>query len=277
MKISTLGEKKNNELTAPIEAKYALPDLDVPKQQVVTPQQPVVQKVEVPTATPAPTPQPTQVQVAAVETQPTPQRVEQSAPQPTVQPAPQPVAQPIAQPAPQPAAQPAPQPTPVPQPVVSVGSGRSQLKGSSLLGGSLSDLIQEVSNPVDAESSAVQIVIDKDSEAKMLKAKAEIVKKMCEERPRFVSAFENIEFEGNMVKMAVPSDALKEELIAQRWEILTGIAAMAGVKGSLDMKIEIKDIDFKLKPIKLEDREAHIQKVTPEYDYMCKVLELMTE
>ena len=277
MKISTLGEKKNNELTAPIEAKYALPDLDVPKQQVVTPQQPVVQKMEVPTATPAPTPQPTQVQVAAVETQPTPQRVEQSAPQPTVQPAPQPVAQPIAQPAPQPAAQPAPQPTPVPQPVVSVGSGRSQLKGSSLLGGSLSDLIQEVSNPVDAESSAVQIVIDKDSEAKMLKAKAEIVKKMCEERPRFVSAFENIEFEGNMVKMAVPSDALKEELIAQRWEILTGIAAMAGVKGSLDMKIEIKEIDFKLKPIKLEDREAHIQKVTPEYDYMCKMLELMTE
>ena len=258
-------KKKNNELTAPIEAKYALPDLDVPKQQVVTPQQPVVQKVEVPTAIPAPTPQPTQVQVAAVETQPTPQRVEQPAPQPTVQPAPQPTAQP------------APQPTPAPQPVVSVGSGRSQLKGSSLLGGSLSDLIQEVSNPVDAESSAVQIVIDKDSEAKMLKAKAEIVKKMCEERPRFVSAFENIEFEGNMVKMAVPSDALKEELINQRWEILTGIAAMAGVKGSLDMKIEIKEIDFKLKPIKLEDREAHIQKVTPEYDYMRKVLDLMTE
>ena len=273
MKISTLGEKKNNELTAPIEAKYALPDLEASKQQVVTPQQPVAQKVEVPTATSAPTPQPTQVQVPAVEPQPTPQRVEQPAPQPTVQPAPQPVAQPVAQPTPQPA----PQPTPAPQPVVSVGSGRSQLKGSSLLGGSLSDLIQEVSNPVDAESSAVQIVIDKDSEAKMLKAKDAIVKRMCEERPRFVSAFENIEFEGNMVKMAVPSDALKEELIAQRWEILTGIAAMAGVKGSLDMKIEIKEIDFKLKPIKLEDREAHIQKVTPEYDYMCKVLELMTE
>ena len=269
MKISTLGEKKNNELTAPIEAKYALPDLDVPKQQVVTSQQPVAPKVEVPTATPAPTPQPTQVQVAAVEAQPTPQRVEQPAPQSTVQPAPQPVAQPVAQPAPQ--------PTPAPQPVVSVGSGRSQLKGSSLLGGSLSDLIQEVSNPVDAESSAVQIVIDKDSEAKMLKAKDAIVKRMCEERPRFVSAFENIEFEGNMVKMAVPSDALKEELINQRWEILTGIAAMAGVKGSLDMKIEIKEIDFKLKPIKLEDREAHIQKVTPEYDYMRKVLDLMTE
>ncbi|MBQ5691316.1 MAG: DNA polymerase III subunit gamma/tau, partial [Alistipes sp.] len=48
MKISTLGQKKNNELIAPIEANYPLPDLSAPRQQVVAP---------------APNPQPTPAQV----------------------------------------------------------------------------------------------------------------------------------------------------------------------------------------------------------------------
>jgi hypothetical protein len=47
---------------------------------------------------------------------------------------------------------------------------------------------------------------------------------------------------------------------------------MAGIKGSLEMKIEIKEMDFKLKPIKLEDRVAHIRKVMSEFDYMQKAL-----
>ena len=100
---------------------------------------------------------------------------------------------------------------------------------------------------------------------------------MCAERPRFVSAFENIEFEGNVVKLAVPSEALRDELLGERFGILKHMSEMAGINGLLDMKIEIKEIDFKLKPIKLEDREAHIQKVAPEFDYMRKVFDLMTE
>ena len=52
---------------------------------------------------------------------------------------------------------------------------------------------------------------------------------------------------------------------------------MAGIKGSLDMFIEIKEIDFKLKPIKLEDRVAHIRKVVPEFDYLQKSLDIDVE
>ena len=52
---------------------------------------------------------------------------------------------------------------------------------------------------------------------------------------------------------------------------------MAGVKGSLDMHIEIKEMDFKLKPIKLEDRVGHIRKVTPEFDYMQKTFDMDVE
>ena len=100
---------------------------------------------------------------------------------------------------------------------------------------------------------------------------------MCSDRPRFVSAFENIEFEGNVVKLAVPSEALRDELLGERFWILKGIAEIAKIKGSLDMKIEIKDIDFKLKPIKLEDRVAHIRKVMPEFEYFQKSLDVDVE
>ena len=69
-------------------------------------------------------------------------------------------------------------------------------------------------------------------------------------------------------------DTLRDELLGQRYEILTAMAALAGVKGSLDMRIEVREMEFKLKPIKLEDRIAHIQKVMPELVYMQKALDM---
>ena len=255
MKIAALGQKKNFDLTAPLEEKYSLPDLDAPKQQAVATPQPVVaQTIAQHTVVPAPTPQPISVQVPTVAKEPEPQQVV-----PTT-------------------LQAASQPKSTPQPVIEQrAAGVSQLKGSSILGSSLSGLLKEMSNPADGEGKSAQIVIDEESEAKMSQVKSNIVARMCKERPRFVSAFENIEFEGNVVKLAVPSEALRDELLSQRWEILTGIAAIAKVNGSLDMKIEIKEIDFKLKPIKLEDRVEHIRKVMPEFEYMQKVFDMDVE
>ena len=258
MKISTLGQKKNNELIAPIEANYPLPDLSAPKPQVVaTPQPAITQVVKQPTVAPAPEPQPTNEQVPTVK------------PATAVQ---TPVAVPVVEPKPAvtPVAEPKPAPAPAPTAAV-------KPKSSVLLGGSLASLLDKVSNVNDEEGKPTQIVIDEESEAKMLRERDAIIKRMCADRPRFISAFENIEFEGNVVKLAVPSDALKDELLGERFWILKGIAEVANIKGSLDMKIEIKEIDFKLKPIKLEDRVAHIRKVMPEFDYMQKALDMDVE
>ena len=260
MKISTLGQKKNNELTAPIEAKYDLPDLDAPRQQVVaatpqtapTPQPAVIQENKQPTVAPAPTPQPISEQVPTVK--PEPAVVE---------------AKPVAE------------PTPMPTPVATatpVVAPKVEVKPKvSVLGGSLGDLMDRVSNPTDSEGKGTAIVIDPESEAKLLSAKDAIIKRMCADRPRFVSAFESISFDGNMVKLAVPSDALKQELLDERFWILKSISEMAGIRGSLDMFIEVKEMEFKLKPIKLEDRVAHIRKVLPEFDYMQKVFDIDVE
>ena len=193
------------ELTAPIEAKYDLPDLSAPKPQAVAPQattpQPVVeQEIKQPTVAPAPTPQPITEQVPTVKT---------------------------------PAEQPAttPQPLAENKPIV-----ESKPKTSVLLGGSIASLLEKVSNESEVDGKSVKISIDPASEAKMSQVKERIVAQMCKERPRFVSAFEQIEFEGNVVKLAVPSEALRDELIEMRYEILTSIAAIAGVKGDSSWK-----------------------------------------
>ncbi len=245
MKISTLGEKKNNELTAPIEAKYELPDLDTPVNKAVTAAQvqdkPISQLVVAqPTVAPAPTPQPTTEQVPTVKSEPVVAVAES---------------------------------TTSCEPIPSAAS----MPKVSVLGGSLTSLLKKVSNPVEGEGKGAGIVIDSESESKMMKVKDAIIEKMCADRPRYVSAFESIEFEGNMVKLAVPSAALQQELLDERFWILKGISEIAGVKGSLDMHIEIKEMDFKLKPIKLEDRVAHMRKVMPEFDYFQKSLDVDVE
>ena len=251
MKISTLGQKKNNELIAPIEANYPLPDLDAPKQPVVaTPQLAITPKAEQPTVAPAPTPQPIAEQVPTVKSEPI---VEKNEVKPIV------VAEPVAE-------------VKV-KPVVE----EVKPKTSVLLGGSLGELLHEVSNPTEKEGKSATIAIDSASEEKMTQVKAQIIERMCAERPRFVSAFESIEFEGNMVKLAVPSEALRDELLGERFWILKRIAEMSGVKGALDMHIEIKEMNFKLKPIKLEDRVAHIRKAMSEFDYFQKSLDMDVE
>ena len=247
MKIAALGQKKNDDLELPEQTNYALPNIDEPRVVAVPTQQVVQPQVVAPQPVPAVTPQ----QVVQPTVQPT------SQPQPSVQPTPAV--------APQPTPQPAPQPKVVSQSRI------------SRLGGSLQDIMKQVSAPVEGKENPMEVIVDPDSEAKLQAVKDEIVKKMCSERARFVSAFEHIRFEGNTVVLAVPTEGLKDELLGMRFEILKSITEIAGIKGILEMAIEVRNIEFKLKPIKLEDREAHIRKVAPEMDYLVKVFDTMNE
>ncbi|MBR4969293.1 MAG: DNA polymerase III subunit gamma/tau [Alistipes sp.] len=252
MKIAALGQKKNLDLTAPFEAKYSLPDLEAPKPQVaVAAPKPVAEpKIEQATVAPAPNPQPIPVQVSTVEA-PEQEQVasqpQQAQPQPQVQPQ-----------------------------VQDVQPNKVVRERTSVLG-SLSSLFDKVTNEAEVDGKSTKVAIDPESESKLSQAKEDILLSMQKERPRFVSAFEHLDFEGNKVKLAVPSEALRDELIGQRYDILTRIAEIAGVRGALDMFIEVKDIDFKLKPVKIEDKELHMRKVVKDYDYLQTTFDTIAE
>ena len=246
MKIAALGQKKNSGLSLPVQPDYPLPDISGTKPSA---QQPMQQ----------PAPQPTApAQATPVQT-----------PSPTPAASPQPASQPVAEPAKAEPVKTNPAPTePAQQP-----TARTHV---SLMGGSLSSLIDKAGNGADAESGGA-IRIDEHSEEKLNAAKSEIVNRMCELRPRFRTAFETVAFAGNTIRLTVPSQGLKDELHLARTEILDTIADVAKIEGALDMEIEVREVKVKMRPIKLEDRLQHIVSRTPKFEELKKALDLDVE
>ncbi|MBR2352150.1 MAG: DNA polymerase III subunit gamma/tau [Alistipes sp.] len=249
MKIAAIAQKKNSVLTLPVAEEYPLPDLNARQvsanKDVAQPQAP--QPVVVPAAMPRASQQPCEVQ------------------QPTVVPTPQPIVEPAA-------AQPAPTTTPA-RP-----ASPKETEGSSFIaGGSLSSLLYKVGAANGEGEITTEAKIDIASEDKLEAAKDIIVKRMCEERPRLVSAFENIVFRGNHVCLTVPTTALRDELNAVRHEVAESIAHLAGISGVLSVDVEVREVELKMRPVKLEDRVHHIVKKAPAFEELRKTFDLDVE
>lgn len=237
MKIANLGQKKNIE---PIGENYPLPEL--PKS--------------------VPTPQPVQPQ-----------------PQPSVQqPAQQPIQQPV-QPHPQPQPQPQIQVQPVQPQSVQPQSVQPQLQVSDskkplASGASLSSLLGAASTPTVKPAVKAADSIDPQSAAKLENARQKITDYINDQRPRFIFAFQTMTFEGNTIRLKVPSEVMKEDIEQSAIELLTNIAAIAGVTGTLVFDIGIAVDNRPMKPIKLEDRIRHIEQKNPLVSELKKALDL---
>ena len=264
MKIAALGQKKN-EPTA-IADSYPLPELPkgIPTASV-TPQ-PVVQSVVAPVAE----------EVKPVVVAPHP------APQPEVTPAPSvvPTPTPIATPAP---ATPAPTAEPIKvveqsqRPAMSSAAANSMLSGtsiSSLLRGAYG-VMEEATT--EESGSTEDKRIDPQTEAKLEAAREAIVDEIKRERPRFIVGFETMQFAGHKIKLLVPSEALRHDIAHASTELLFKIAEIADVKGLIEFDITVKEEERKMRPIRLEDRMAHIEKRNPLYLEFKAALDLDVE
>ena len=264
MKIAALGQKKN-EPTA-IEDSYPLPELPkgIPTASV-TPQ-PVVQSVVAPVAE----------EVKPVVVAPKP------APQPKVTPAPSvvPTPTPIATPAP---ATPAPTAEPIKvveqsqRPAMSSAAANSMLSGtsiSSLLRGAYG-VMEEATT--EESGSTEDKRIDPQTEAKLEAAREAIVDEIKRERPRFIVGFETMQFAGHKIKLLVPSEALRHDIAHASTELLFKIAEIADVKGLIEFDITVREEERKMRPIRLEDRMAHIEKRNPLYLEFKAALDLDVE
>ncbi len=265
MKIAALGQKKNSGLNLAAEPSYPLPDIsgNARTQQPAQNQAAAsVSKVDTTQSTaPAPAQQPASGVQPQQQTPQQPQPIRQQ----SVQPAPTPAPQAAAPQQPAPATQPASRPAP---------TGGS---ASLLPGGSLASLLDRVSNSDMTDAATGEVKVDPRSEEKLAAAKDEIVKRTCELRPRFIVAFEKIAFEGNRIKLTVPTQALRDELNMARTEILDTIAAVAGVEGALELDIEVREVRMNLRPVRLEDRLRHIESRTPMFEELKKALDLDVE
>ena len=301
MKIAGLGQKKNDTLTS--SGEYPLPEL--------TPRTAAAAVA----ATPAAQPQPAPAQSAPARSQSTQQTAPAPAPQPaTVQrptaaaaesspgiaasaPAATPAAKAAADPAPPatsaaartsamptPSIQPAPERTQAAATPVSTQpqTARPRPVQSRLASGiSISALINDAAPEPDTETAvhaaAPQPVIDPLSAEKLETTREKILTLVREMRPRFVAAFERMQFQGHVIRIAVPSEALREEILRNKTELLLRIAETSGVQGMLELDVTVNEEIRAARPIKLEDRVKYMTEKNPLLAELRRALDLEVE
>ena len=238
MKIAGLGQKKNDEVGSlsldefeplTFATNFALADFVTVAPQ---PQQ---------VATPQPAPQPVQPAVAPQSVQPA------VAPQP----APQSAVQSVAVEAPK-----------VEAAEAKPGMRRAQRKvtsaGISLSGLLNGDALTATELAAQEAAKGEEIYIDPSCEEKLSLKRDAIVDRIKRERPRISVAFLNFRVEANVVKMAVPSRELHDEIMYEKADLQRIIAEVSGVRGLIELEVEVNEQIKASRPITLEDRLKHL-------------------
>ena len=126
-------------------------------------------------------------------------------------------------------------------------------------------------------SAAPQPVIDPLSAEKLETTREKILTLVREMRPRFVAAFERMQFQGHVIRIAVPSEALREEILRNKTELLLRIAETSGVQGMLELDVTINEEIRAARPIKLEDRVKYMTEKNPLLAELRRALDLEVE
>ncbi len=144
---------------------------------------------------------------------------------------------------------------------------------------SLGDLLTTKSEPVKGEQEQEVIDIDPKSETILSSKLSEIVEWIKEWRPRFSAVFEKATVNGNIIKITTTTQELKEEILRNRTELLTRIVEITALNGVIELEIIVDESEATrdIKPIKLEDRVAHIIELNPLIAELKEALDLDVE
>jgi DNA polymerase-3 subunit gamma/tau len=155
---------------------------------------------------------------------------------------------------------------------------------SILSGNSIGDIINGASGirdiaapPAEGEPAPAPDPVDPDAEAKINAARGQFLNEVYTRRPRIAMAMEEMSVERNMVSVAVPSEQLREEILRNRSEILTLLAETAGVTGSIDLNVVVRDDNTARKPVKAEDKLKFLTGRNPALTALRKELNLEIE
>ena len=238
MKIAGLGKKKNNDSIIEFLEEYLLPEL--PSQ--ITP-------VGVAVVNPSPKSNPIEKSVAS-------SAVASSAvaqPQMSSMAAPNNVAQ---------GAVVTEKPKVESQPKEQQTVHHSSLTGLSILSLMRDDVPQVVESQAKKED-VKESEYDEQCAEKIAANREQVLKSILHERPRFVTAFEAMTFNGHTISVEVPTKALYEEIMRSKTEILLMIVRSAGIKGMIDLEVVVNEQVKTSRPIKLEDRIQYMTQKSP--------------
>ena len=206
-------------------------------------------------------------------------------PQPAPQPAPQPVQQSVT---PQPMPQPAPQSVAVEAPKAVVEESaeakpamrRAQRRtpsSSVSIRGLMNSSLTATEQAEQDAARAEEVIIDPSCQEKISLKRDDIVERIKRERPRISVAFLNFKVEGNVVKMAVPSRELHDEIMYEKADLQRIIAEVGNINGLVEIEVEVNEEIKASRPITLEDRLKHLIAKNERLVQMLDVLKLDAE
>lgn len=288
MKISGLGQKKNDGLTAPAPtaaAEYPLPELSPHAAQpagtgaaAASGTGTAATAAGTAPATPAPQPAPAHSDNAAPASAPGLASATAPASVPASPATPASAAAPTAPAAQAPAQQPAPPASSEP----SAPQAKRPAKRSLISGTSLSEMLATVettAEPAKAETPAAAAapVTDPACADKLERCRERILNLIREKRPRFVASFERMIFRKNTLSVSVPTTELRDEILRSKTGMLHRIAEIAGVEGMIELEVIVDEQIRASRPIKLEDRVKYITEKNPLVTELRKALDLEVE
>lgn len=287
MKISGLGQKKNEGLTS--SAEYPLPEL-TPRPAVPAtapqgaPAPPATPRPAAPTATP-PTAGPAAPTTAEAAKAPAAPAAEAASPAaPTQEPTAAQTAAPATELSAAATGSATGAATGVATGTTATGTARRTATARRPLvsGTSLSAMIAAAgapeSDPAEAEKAVTAApVIDPASAEKLEAARDRILQLIRERRPRFVAAFELMTVRGNTLSVSVPTTELRDEILRSRTAMLTRIARLAGIEGALELEVIVNEQVRATRPIRLEDRVKYLTEKNPLVAELRKALDLEVE
>ena len=152
----------------------------------------------------------------------------------------------------------------------------------SPLGASLSSLLAAQQAPHDethTEDTAKneQVFLDPMCAEKIEAARSEVLDWIREQRPRFAPTFEQMTLENSTIRLSVPSRELHDEILRNKTLLLTGIARVAKVNGSIELEVAINEQLRAARPIKLEDRVKFLSDKNPLLNELRRQLDMEVE
>ena len=261
MKIAALAQKKNSDLTLEADEFYPLPDLGAMQSVVNQPSTPSVTQTPVQTAVAAPAAQP-QVAPSPQAAQPQPQGVQSQGVQPQGQ-----------------SVQPMPQLGRLEQTSAAAEPterGKRITLSKAMQMGSLTQMMQSVRESEGVEEEQT-IAGGSDVERRLNDSREAFVAEITRRHPRLIPAFEKVRIEGNKVVVEVPTRVLNEDLNSCRSEIQEIIAECAELDGVPLLEIVVNETEIKLRPVKIEDRLAHIASCSPLFEKLVATMKLNIE
>ncbi|MFR9503630.1 MAG: DNA polymerase III subunit gamma/tau [Rikenellaceae bacterium] len=150
----------------------------------------------------------------------------------------------------------------MPRPLVSL---------SDILNGAVSKSSGEV--VVDKQVSR----IDPRSGELLVASRQAILDYIASWRPRFVVPFKAMEISGHKIVVKVSTSELKVEIERSKSELLHKVVEISQVEGLIELELILDERIVALRPVKLEDRIAHLHKLNPELSKFTERLNLYVE